>query len=339
MLLPLANCTHTDPSGYEAYGPPGPRVPGELALTGGAVQWVEGGKGIVYVGNRCMSREPLALPLIASMRMLPATGGSATWEQCEGVNSYRRPVDSAESFGSVAMDAGGRILYTVCTWPNIFGLTCQNSGHVQMWQGDSGAPYTRRTRLADLYHVVFGVPPAPGSQLNNLADVHWASVSSFVARGLNTHPTFGDAMLGLVVGQIDSAGASFVVLPNTANVQRWSLASGGSRVIARRSGLDLEEISIPSGLASPVAEIPALPGRTIAAISCRATTCLVITNDVGGTSIFWQVGLTTRRVVQLRTYSGTISFAALSPSSDAVVFGRGNSYYLLEDAGLDPAVH
>lgn len=342
MLVPLASCWHTDPIGYEAYGAPGPRVPAteaRLALTGHGVQWVDGGKAIVYLGDRCLTREPSATPIIPSMRLLPASGGSAIWERCEEMNSYRRPVDSVEAFGSIAMDAAGRVLYTICTWPNSRDLNCQNSGHVQLWQTDSGAPYTRRKLLAELYHVVLGVPPDPVDHLNNVSDVHWASAGSFVARGFNTHPFFGDATLGLVVGHIDSAGASFVVLPNTANVQSWALARGGSTIVAARSGLAIEELAMPSGLSTAVAAIPQLPGRGIASISCRASTCLVVTNDVGAPSIFWQVGLTNRRVVQLGTYSGTVSFAGLSPASDAVVFARGSSYYLLEDAGLDPTVH
>jgi hypothetical protein len=340
LMLALSGCSHTDAVEYLPYGAAGPLAPGaeaRLALSGSGVQRVDGGPGILYIGSACLARNYVRGALIPALRMLPAAGGSATWELCESVNSYRTQADSAEGFGAAAMAAGGSLLYTICTWPNLKDLGCENSGHVQLWQSDSAWPYSRRRLLVDLYASVLGVPRAPRTTLNNLTEIRWAGSRAFVARGFNVNPTVGDSILGLVIGRIDSAGATLQLLPNTADVQSWSTAQQGRAIIANRGDFAIETISTVSGVADTLVAMPDVPGRSIAAISCRGSICLVVTND-GGRSTFWQLGLNSRQLVQLGVDAGSVTSAALSPVTDAVVLGRTNAYYLLAHVGIKPEI-
>jgi hypothetical protein len=128
------------------------------------------------------------------------------------------------------------------------------------------------------------------------------------------------------------------LLPNTANVLHWSVAAKVNAIIAARSGFAIETISPVSGVADTVALVPAPPGSSIVAISCRGSICLIAASQGQSQSIFWQLGLVSRQLVQLGGVPGAVTSAVLSPVSDAVVLGRSTGYFLLAHVGLKPEI-
>ena len=339
LALILAACGHTDPIGYQNYGAIGPRVPGPEARLNGAgpgSTWTENGGGILYIAG-CLGREA---PVVPSIIMLPAVGGSATWEMCEADLSLRMakfPVDSTSEFDAAALGADGRLIYVECEYPNIKDIGCLNLGHMSMWLSDSAWPFTRRRKLFELFHVVLGVPADSTNVLNDLADLAWVGPTAFVARGLNLHPFYGETFLGIAYGTTTAASPSISLMAGTSAVQLFSVAEAGATLVfTTPTPLVIERMPVPAGgSATTVATLPTANGRTIVDISCRADVCLLLTQEVGGggaaQSTFWTLDLATGNLVALRSYPAFFTSAQLSPSSGSVLVGEADGLHLFTD--------
>jgi len=110
LLLAVFACDHPTPPEPGAYTPGGPfdtAVPRQLTFSPGpdlSPAWLPDGSGIVYQfatigrpdGDRCLG-------------ILPAAGGSLRAEIC---NTRVKSEDSTDAYGSPAVSAGGRLLYT-----------------------------------------------------------------------------------------------------------------------------------------------------------------------------------------------------------------------------------
>jgi hypothetical protein len=333
----LAACSHTDPIGYANYGAIGPRSPGPEALLDGAgpgSAWTENGGGILYLGG-CLGRERSSAP---SIIMLPAIGGSATWEMCEADLSLKMvkfPLDSASEFDAAALGADGRLLYVECVYPNLTDISCGNLGHMSMWLSDSAWPFTRRRKLFELYHVVLGAPADSNNVLNDLSNLSWVGPAAFVARGLNMNPHYGVTFLGITYGTTAATSPSLSLIAGTSDVQLFSVAEAGAALVFARAALVVERMPVPGGAATTIVTLPAAPGRTIVDISCKSEMCLLLTHEggagVAAQSTFWTLDLRTAELATLRAYPSLFSSAQLSPSSNSVLVGEADGLHLFTD--------
>ena len=336
LALILAACGHSDPIGYENYGAIGPRVPGPEARLNGAgtgSTWTENGGGILYIAG-CLGREN---PVVPSIIMLPAIGGSATWEMCEADLSLKVRKDSTSEFDAAALGADGRLIYVECVYPNLKDIGCLNLGQMSMWLADSAWPFTRRRKLFELYHVVLGAPADSTNVLNGLANLAWVAPAAFVARGLNLHPFYGVTFLGIAYGTTTAASPSLSLIAGTSEVQLFSVAEAGATLVfTTQAPLVIERMPVPAGgSATIVATVPTATGRTIVDISCRAELCLLLTQETGAggaaQSTFWTLDLSTGKLVALRSDPASFSSAQLSPSSGSVLVGEADGLHLFTD--------
>jgi hypothetical protein len=336
LSLIMVGCDHASPFEQPPLGAVGPRVPGpeaRLDSTDRTAVWTEDGKGFLYT-RTCFGRRPVfGGAAIASIVLRPAHGGSATWELCEATNSFLTPRDSAAEFSTPALGDDGRLLYVECVWPNINGLTCGNAGHMTMWLGDSARPFSRRRKLFELHHAAPGRPPDPPNVVNQLTGVTWIDTDAFTAIGANFDAFGGFRYLGVVYGTT-GASPSLYLLPGTGGVQISSAAESNHVIVFTRDSQTIQLMPIHGGASSVVATMPLLIGRRIVAISCRDEFCLVVTNEPAAgdlSSTFWSLSLDSRVLTSVRTVTGVVSAARISPSSNAVLVARGDVLYLYDD--------
>jgi hypothetical protein len=328
LIIALSiSCDHTSPIAAAIYTPPDPLVPGaeaKLALSGDDAHWTSDGSGILYVGG-CLQRKAAGA---ASMRIIPATGGSAIWEMCEDRNSIKQPPDSLTSLSTAALGSDGPLLYAECVWPDLDPLIgCANLGHITIWLADSGRSWGARRPLFDLYHVILGTPPDPPGKLNELVELRWIGATTFLARGFHLSPS-SETMLGLVVGTT-ATNPTLTLLPETDQVVAYSTAND-TNIVFFRSDLLVERMPIDGGAAQQVAAVPAAPGRALVDVSCNGSTCLLLTRESIG-SAFWRLDLQSNSVSQIRGDAATITLAQRSPRSQAVLVRRPDGYYLYSD--------
>jgi hypothetical protein len=337
LSLIAAGCDHASPFDEGPLGAIGPRTPGpeaRLDLTDRSASWTEDGKGFLYT-RTCFGRSPpLGGSPIASIVLRPAHGGSATWELCEGVNSFRTERDSAAEFSAPALGADGRLLYVECVWPGISDLTCTNAGHMTLWLGDSARNFSRRRKIRDLYHAGPGLPPDPPNVVNHLTAITWVGPDAFIGIGANLNAFAGDRTLGVVYGTT-GVSPSLELLPGTSGVAISSAAESNRTLVFSRDSQNIERMPIRGGTATHVAVVPLFIDRRIVALSCRAEFCLVLTTEGGSggdaRSTFWSLSLNSGLIAPLRTVSGAASSARLSPSSNAVLVARADALYLFTD--------
>lgn len=333
LALITSGCDHAGPFEHEFYGAVGPRTPGpeaRLEFTPGDAIWTEDGKGFLYAGN-CFGRTPVFRgSAIPSIILRPSHGGSATWEMCEALISFQTPRDSAAEFSAPALGADGRLLYVECVWPAISDLNCTNAGHMTMWLGDSSRPFTRRQELFGLYHNGPGIPPDPIDVVNHLTAVTWVGAEAFIAVGANLNAFAGDRVLGVVYGTT-GAKPTLTLLAGTTGVQISSAAESNRTLVFTRDSQNIESMPIQGGAATHVAVIPLFVGRRIVSISCRAELCLVVTNEGGLQSTFWTLSVNTGILTTLRTLTGVVRSARLSPASNSVLVVQGDGLYLFTD--------
>lgn len=334
MLAPIMNgCDHAGPFEHAFYGAVGPRAPGpeaRLDFTPGDAIWTEDGKGFLYT-RACFGRSPIfGGSTIPSVVLRPSHGGSATWEMCEALISFQAPRDSAAEFSAPALGADGRLLYVECVWPNISDLNCTNAGHMTMWLGDSSWAFSRRQKLFELYHNGPGIPPDPFTVVNHLTAVTWVGPDAFIANGANLNAFAGDRPLGVVYGTTGST-PTLTLISGTTGVQISSAAESNRTLVFSRDSQNIERMPIRGGTAAHVAAIPLFVGRHIVSISCRAELCLVVTNEGGLQSTFWTVTLDTGILTSVRTLTGVVRSARLSPSSNTVLVVQGDGLYLFTD--------
>ena len=342
-------CTHSDsyPIGTD-YGAIGPLVPGSEASLGGLgadAAWTENGGGILYTGACLSQAQPPPDPIfptktIPSILLLPASGGSAFWELCEAEKSVinpppANPGDSTTTLYGAALGADGRLVYVECVWLWLHGslhqesLNCANSGVISMWLSDSAAPFTRRRRLFTLYRT----SPATTGPVNNLLNVRWVGSAAFIARGYSLAANSDTVFLGLVSGTT-GASPSLGIIPNTDRIRLFSPTEGNATLVFNRDSLAVERMPIRGGTITSVATLPALAGRALIDLSCKAELCLLLTQEpssAGITSTFWTVDLATGAVVSLRSYPIALSGAQLSPGGNGVLVREADGVHLFTD--------
>ncbi len=350
LVLLLVGC-HSDPFTTGAYRETVPFVPGPEARIGSGMDghWSENGGGIVFQGtcygtppavNR--KRNPPDSGRIGAMQVIPATGGSISWERCEARPQYTGSTDTTENFPALAMGADGRLLYV-----ELIGDIDRSPGrpshrplhsHADLWLSDSASPFTARRKLLTLYHNdPLGHATVPPTEINYLADVQWVGPREFVSLASNLRPDGYTTPFGLVRGTIVADSAVLQVVQGAASVWRWSIALGGATAVFTEDSLSLtlRRVELAGGPVTTLVTIAADSHRRIVDLSCRGDLCLVLTKEDASLplpqSTFWTIDLSSGAVIQIRADQERYSFAKLSPVGTLVLVGEGDGIHLFSE--------
>jgi hypothetical protein len=347
FLLCLIACSHSEPYALTGYRETGPRLPGPEALIAGGqgVAWTQDGAGLIYPGT-CYGHPPFInrhrfppeIGTVAGMALIPATGGSVSWERCELGFNFITTTDSNVSFPTAAMSTGGRLLYV-----ELIGLRSHGADpdhypvfyHADLYLSDSGQQLNIRRKLSTLFREQNGHATVPPTAINQLEQLAWVGTTSFIAESFNLTPDGNRQPLGLALGSITSDSAVMSIIPGTAAARRWSVAEGGATVIFVNDSLTLRREAITGGAVTVAATIPTGARRFIADVSCRDDLCLVLTLDDAvfprRISKFWTVSLPSGTVTLLRTDQQTYTSAKLSPGANLVLVGESDGFYLFSE--------
>jgi hypothetical protein len=287
-LLFLCSCGHSDifVSPNVLVGPVtnGPDVP----LTFNSDQnywpaWTEDGKGVLYAFV-----DP-ASPRHRCVGLLPAAGGTRTWQLCDNRASR---ADSFTSYPAFALDTTGRLLLLDAV------TAIGNSGvpTSQLWLSDTAQPFVRRSVLS--LPTTVTAPDGTSFTVTWLADLKWTGSETFLAlaQQFATTPHCVDLLLGgkaatqcltidtlfsrgyVVQGALNEQGATLTVVSGTAGATDYSLAEGG-RSIVFAVGAAIDRVPV-GGAASPTQITPASWGMPVFGVGCRGTTCIIARDSV-----------------------------------------------------------
>ena len=175
---------------------------------------------------------------------------------------------------------------------------------------DSATPFTRRALLTLPANV-------GGRAISWFTDAVWVGQDEFIAR---TGQLTFDAACGacpadtllagvaLMRGTITATGVTLAVIPGTVDITRHAFAENGTSFVVVRNSAALERLPIAGGTSTPIATLPR--AGTISGLSCRGTECLVtqyVNRPLPASGLdtwFYRVNLTTNTVTSLRLETG-----------------------------------
>ena len=234
--------------------------------------------------------------------------GALTREDWELYCDKRRTdrADSVKSFSAPALGTDGRLLYQEALSRR--GRT--NPEATVLWLADSATPFTRRALLTLPANV-------GGRAISWFTDAVWVGQDEFIAR---TGQLTFDAACGacpadtllagvaLMRGTITATGVTLAVIPGTLDITRHAFAENGTSFVVVRNSAALERLPIAGGTSTPIATLPR--AGTISGLSCRGTECLVtqyVNRPLPASGLdtwFYRVNLTTNTVTSLRLETG-----------------------------------
>jgi hypothetical protein len=321
----LSACEHTEPPALPDYGAIGGYP---IAGFGAGATWTDDGAAFLLSDTCLTNQTPKGQVYAAALSIIPVGGGSITWQRCELLHATRVPPDSQGGFWAQALGSDGRLLY-------LESITLLEAGanpfpiftHSDLWLTDSAYPLSRRQKLLALYYVdSTGLKAIPDSQVDWLLNHAWAGQGTFVALGANLLArldSYQPTPLRVVRGTIGTNGASLDAIAGTDRARMYSMAESNETVVFNRDSLAVERVPIGGGSATVVATLPALAGRVLIDISCKAELCLLLTQETDSSShtqsTFWTLPLDTGAVTALRSYSAALTSAKISPGSNAVL--------------------
>lgn len=328
----LAACDHSAAPTTPNYAE---RGTGNVAGLGADATWTEDGTGLLFT-SVCLTNQTATGSLFAAaLSVLPAVGGSISWQRCEHAHSTRVPPDSLADFWAAALATDGRLLYLESV-TDLQGLSHQTGkppptfpGYTEagLWLADSAAPLSRRRKLLSLYRVdTSGLKSIPDDQVDWLLNLAWTGPQTFVALGANLSSRLGSYQprpLRVVRGTIGASTTSLAAIAGTDGARAYSLAEGNAIIAFLGDSGRIERVPIDGGAAAVVATVPTLVGRTVMDISCKEELCLVLSQELGASnstqSTFWNLSLTTRELTVIGTSSRAYSTAKISPGSNTVL--------------------
>jgi hypothetical protein len=339
-LAPLVGCGHTSPFVTGDYWSRGPyqTVGDEKQLTVGgasAPAWLLDGGGIFFVAPNS------SLFVTGScFSVLPPGGGNALWYRCGG--AAPQGLLDMSFFTAAAVGPDGAFLYAEVVghrlpWAAPVGY------RADLWLGDTARQAKDDRRILQLYRDSIGHALVPADSVNWIVNVQWAAPDTFLAIGQNVTPADQFTTLGIEHGTVDSDGATVRLLPGTAGVRLYSVASTEDAVVFVDTGLVLWKTALEGGAVSSVAEVPAATSRSIADLSCAGTRCLILTHEVRAavtgasqaSATLWRLDLEDGGLDSLRGLTGfplaLPTGVALAPTSDDGVLVQGSELYLIED--------
>lgn len=347
--LALAGCGHTEPfvgTTGRAEGPFTPPPEGRLTFNGLAViDWTGDGAGILVFTSRPI--ESYDLPLLTGstprdkldncLGMIPAAGGSMTWQLCDRTLSHFR--DTNDVFISASIGPSGELLYAQSH--QLPGFFFPAGLRAELWLGSRHAPYADRSHLLRLYRDDNGHPTVGEDQINWLTDLQWAGANAFIARAYYLRPDSLLTPFGIARGVISADTTMLTVLPGTAAIERFVAAEAGASIIYDRAGMTIVSLPVAGGPERVVTTLPPAPSRSISSLSCQQQLCIVVTQEAGSNGIrastLWRLSLATGEATVLRTFlaADVPRIARLSPDGRSVVVQKFNArLYLLSDLAL-----
>ena len=339
-VLSLIGCSHTglvDPT-VPAVGPSGAGPDVRLTFNGNQdywPTWTADGQGILY------SFVPVgSSPEHRCIGLLPAAGGSATWQLCD---NRATEADSVSSFPAYALGADGQLLYVEAVSRS--GPGSSSPAHVTLFLSDTARPFSRQT-LLNLPTNLSGISVAW------LADITWTGPTTFVALAEDftaaQHCLACIAIdtifpgIAVVRGTIGATGATLQLVTGTEGATSYALAEAGATIVfTRRDDRRLLKLPAAGGAVTAVATVASAGNAQLLGVSCRGSSCVVAADPVtltaidGGATLasisagpfeLRGVSLTTGAVQVLRTASGLVATPQISPLTGDVVAQVGGGF-------------
>jgi hypothetical protein len=234
--------------------------------------WTDDGRGILYAFVNPVGAG-IAADQHRCMGILPAAGGSRTWQFCDD-RAVR--TDSVTSYTAYALGTDGRFLYAEAVAP---ANSASFPRQITLWLADTAHPLNR-TALLTL--------PAALPSVTWLADLAWTGPNSFIALGqvfasfphcsvcFTADSVFINAPGTVVIGTISGDHATLQPVTGTDGATGYSLAEGGASIVfIRRDDAQIYKVPVGGGtaVATQTGAIPQLVG-----VSCKGSTCLVATD-------------------------------------------------------------
>ena len=351
-LLVVA-CGHSEAfdSNLPIVGPSGPGPDVRLTYNPDQDYWptfTEDGQGILYSFIPAGSN-----PEHRCVGLLPAAGGTATWQLCDNRATQS---DSVSSFPAYALGSDGRLLYVEATARR--GAESTTPARVALFLADSAKPFNRRAILT--FPTFAGSTPIAW-----LADVAWTGPTTFIALGLDFSASehcrgcsaidtifYGEAV---VRGTIGATGATLTAVSGTAGATGYSLAEGGASIaFTRRDDRSLHRVPSAGGQDTVIAVVSSTSSVQLLGVSCRGSICIVAADPVtltsglttpatypavrSGPTELRAVSLSTGLVQVLRTTAGIVATPQISPIGGNVVAQVGGGFGHLQsvtNAGSD----
>jgi len=284
MILVLAACGHSEPlgEGSAALGPfgTGPNV----LLTLNPNQdywpiWTEDGAGILY-----SFIDGTAAPQHRCVGLLPAAGGTRTWQLCD---NRAIMADSVSSFPAYALGSDGRLLYVEAT--SIGGAQSTSPEDMTLWLADSATPFQR--------HALLTLPTFAGSVgVSWLADIAWTGPGTFIALAQDLsimgHCHFcgpvDTLFLGaaVVTGTIGAGSTTLTPVAGTTGATGYSLAENGASIVfTLRDDRRLYKVPAGGGSATVVGVATTNNSTQLLGVSCKGGTCVVAASNVVLTTV------------------------------------------------------
>jgi hypothetical protein len=230
--------------------------------------WTQDGSGILYSYVDLADRSHRCLGL------LPAGGGTRTWEVCDSRFTQH---DTVSSFTAYALSTDGRLLYAVSSSGIAGGVTFPP--RTTLWLADTAKPFVRTALLT--------LPLTVSSKVVNwLADLMWTGPNTFLALGQQLGGVAGDSIFadgGIVLaGTITGAHANVVGIAGTDSATSYSLTQRGATVVfTLHHDLRLFSVPVTGGAPEPAPVHRDVPDTAatllgeLAGVSCNATACVV----------------------------------------------------------------
>ena len=297
--------------------------------------WTEDGRGILYsyvdaapgAQHRCLG-------------LLPAGGGSRSWELCD---NRATQTDSVNSFIAYALGPDGRLLYVEAVARA--GVQSTTPAETALWLADSATPFQRRMLLT--LPTVAGTVP-----VSWIADINWTGPTTFIALAQD-FSILGQCKCGLldsiyngeavVRGTITESGATLQAVPGTGGATSYSLAeSGASIVFTLRDDRRLFKVPATGGAATSVGVISPNGAAELLGVSCKGSTCVVAADPLTlsavtpggltfpaiapGATELRAISLTTGIVQVLLTSTALFATPRISPVTGDVVAQVGGAF-------------
>ena len=344
-VLFASACGHTEPFSALPSGAKGPLTPApEAQLTIDSVSdfhWTSDGSGILITTTRPNERNDLPLlsgnrrkdPLDTCLGLLPAAGGSMTWQLCDRRFTHFR--DSNDVFSAAAVGPDDRLLYVEYIGrPGFFFPV----GHeAELWLSSTREPFASRRHLLTLYRDNNGRPTVPPDAINWISNLNWTGSNTFLALAHHLQTNSFLNTFGIARGNIGADTTTLSVIAGTQGVTVYSPAESGTTVVFVRPDLTLMSVPVAGGTARTVATLPPQLGRRISSLSCQGQLCLVVTGELPtngqAVSNVWRLSLATGQAEIARTFADKVvpDLARLSPDGAHVVIRKGGRLYLASD--------
>jgi hypothetical protein len=247
--------------------------------------WTQDGRGILYA---FVDGESVRPPYHRCLGLLPAAGGTRSWQLCDN-RAVRDGI--ANSYAAFALDSGGRLLVAEALANPAF----EQSPSVTLWLADTAKPYVRTTLLS-LPQTVSGFV------VTWLAEITWTGTNTFMALGQQFNslqhcdaclcsPCPRDSIWGdggiVLSGSIVGNAAILQEVPGTDSATSYSLAENGTSIVyTRHHDLRLFKVPIDGGVPLPlpvqrtVPDTGALVPAELAGVSCKGSTCIVASDAI-----------------------------------------------------------